>query len=79
MIALLARHWRFVAVAALVAAGLAWHHAAVSAAYRAGGDAVRSAIEASNREALEKAEKAARDLDACPPGKWDRRAGKCEP
>lgn len=82
MIALAAFAWKnrvILAVGALMLSALAYHKAEVSSAYRAGGAAARAEIEAANRAALEKADKAARDLDACPPGRWNRRTGTCDP
>lgn len=77
VLALMLRNGRAIAVGALVIAALVYHRIEVSSAYRAGGAAARAEIEAANRAALEKADKAARDLDACPPGGWDRTVGKC--
>ena len=36
-------------------------------------------IEAANTKALSKADAAERDVLACPPGKWNKEARKCEP
>lgn len=36
-------------------------------------------IERANKKASDKADAAERDVLACPAGKWNREAGKCEP
>lgn len=47
---------------------------------RADGKAAAIAkIEAANAKALSKADAAERNVLSCPPGKWSREAGKCEP
>jgi len=69
--------WQAWAVIAAIAAGafLIWR--IERTAYERGAIEERVRINAANDKARDKADAGERDVLRCPPGKWDRGAGRC--
>lgn len=76
---LLFRYWKPLAIVLLLMSLYGWHKWQVSAAFREGKAAAVEAIEAANRAASAKADKAQLTVDQCHAkgGTWNREAGKC--
>jgi hypothetical protein len=70
--------WQVWAGAAVVIGFLLWTWHIERTAYERGRAEETTRIERANRESERRADEAARALANCPPGKWNREAGKCE-